>query len=333
MSVDYQKYLAKLHSQNITPDEVIINVAKEITKKAIVDKTRIVAGEANEVYDIEFSDYSHVIVRISRSKKLEFEQEKWAIEKCAGIGIPVPEVLLIKHMVFDDKPLHICIQKKLEGEPLERGAIDFYSFSEDRKKEIMLQAGEILSKIHSIKTKDFGELNKDGEGNYKTFAELMRECVDEEKEFMLLAKQVNFDASAMRKVLDILKEKADIVQNIEPILNHNDFGPKHIMIKNETISGILDFGEVCGHSPINDFAKWDYWFGDVAPIEWLKKGYLNKDLFGDNFDEILHWILLSNGLWVLSWYHKQKYLRAVEKAKEKLYKDLEFYTSKYSVSL
>lgn len=333
MSVDYQKYLVRLHAKNATPNEVIINAVKEIAKKAIVGKTRIIAGEANEVYDIEFSDYSHVIVRISRGEKLEFEQEKWAIEKCAEIGILVPEILLIKHTIFDNKPLHICIQKKLEGEPLERGAINFYSFPEDRKKRIMLQAGEILSKIHSIKTQGFGELNKDGEGSYKTFDKLMRECVNEEKELMLVAKQVNFDVNAMRKILDILREKANLTSNIEPILNHNDFGPKHIMIKNETISGILDFGEVCGHSPVNDFAKWDYWFGDVAPIEWLKKGYLNKALFKDDFEEILHWIRLSNGLWVLSWYHKQKYLRAVEKAKEKLYKDLEFYISKHTISL
>jgi len=47
-------------------------------------------------------------------------------------------------------------------------------------------------------------------------------------------------------------------------------------------------------------------------------------LFLENFDEILHWIRLNNGLGVLWWYYDQKYFEAVEKAKEKLYKDLSF---------
>lgn len=97
------------------------------------------------------------------------------------------------------------------------------------------------------------------------------------------------------------------------------------MIKGNEISGILDWGEVEGHSPINDFAKWDYWFGDELPLEWLKEGYQNKAIFDDNFEWMLHWVRLNNGLGVLWWYYKQNYSKAIEKAKNKLLKDLEFY--------
>jgi len=323
---DYQKYLDDLHSQLTTPDEVIFDVVKEVLNKEVVSKTKIIAGEANEVYDAELSDNSHVIIRISRANKSEFEQERWAIEKCRRVGVPVPEVLFIKHLDIGGESLHFCIQEKLEGSPLERGDIDFHSFSEERKKKIIFQAGEILSKIHSIKTYGFGEIDKEGKGEFKTLADLMGEHIEQEEEFLSIAKEINFDVEAMKKIFRILKEKNNLSLNIESSLNHNDFGPKHIMIKDDKITGILDFGEVCGHSPVNDFAKWDYWFSNETPLEWLKEGYSNKTLFVQNFEEILHWIRLNNGLGVLWWYHNKKYLEAVEKAKDKLYKDLSFYS-------
>lgn len=324
---DYKKYLADLHSQLTTPDEIIFDAVKEATNKTVINKNKIIAGEANEVYDVELSDNSHVIIRISRAEKQEFEQERWAIEKCREIGIPVPKILNLKHISFENKPLHICVQEKLEGEPLERGGINFHSFSEERKKKIIFQTGEILSKIHSIKTVGFGKLNESGKGSFTTFPELMREHVNQEKDYLSIAKDINFDLTAMKKIFRILKEKSDLFPDMEPVLNHNDFGPKHIMVKDDKITGILDFGEVSGHSPVNDFAKWDYWFSDEIPLDWLKRGYSNKTLFDDHFDEILHWIRLNNGLGVLWWYHSKNYSEAVEKAKQKLYNDLAFYSS------
>jgi Ser/Thr protein kinase RdoA (MazF antagonist) len=108
-----------------------------------------VAGEANEVYDVELIGDNHIIIRISRADKLEFEQERWAIEKCREVGVPVPVVLLIKHIETEQGPLHICVQEKLEGVPLERGGLDFGTFPEERKKRIIFQAGEMLAKVQN----------------------------------------------------------------------------------------------------------------------------------------------------------------------------------------
>ncbi len=207
---------------------------------------------------------------------------------------------------------------------MERGEINFYSFSEKRKREIIFKAGEILSKIHSIKTNGFGELDGSGNGLFTNFSDLMQEHIGQEEDFLSIAKEIDFNLVAMKKVFRILKEKK-LFMSTKSVLNHNDFGPKHIMVKNDKITGILDFGEVSGHSPINDFAKWDYWFSNEIPLDWLKSGYSNKNLFDSHFDEILHWIKLNNGLSVLWWYYTQNYSEAVEKAKQKLYDDLAFY--------
>ena len=67
------------------------------------------------------------------------------------IGVPVPEVLLIKHVKTEDKLLSFCVQKKVEGEVLDRGNINFGKYDRNLQRRIINQAGEILEKINSIK--------------------------------------------------------------------------------------------------------------------------------------------------------------------------------------
>lgn len=95
---DYQKYLSDIHAKLVTPDEVLNTVIKEATGETLISKKKIIAGEANEVYDVLLSNDNNVIIRISRSEKPDFEQEKWAINECGNIGVPVPEILQVKHL-------------------------------------------------------------------------------------------------------------------------------------------------------------------------------------------------------------------------------------------
>ena len=178
---DYEDYLVNLHSQSSTPEKIISDTIQEVTKKEVVGKTRIIAGESNEVYEIELSDDSHLIIRITIEEDRDFEQEQWAINKCQMLNLPVPNILLIKHLTTENKALHICVQSKLEGEPMERGSFDFRSMPKDRVRKIIYQAGEVLSKIHSVPTDGFGYLDKNGRGPHKTLADLMSEHIPNEE--------------------------------------------------------------------------------------------------------------------------------------------------------
>lgn len=321
---DYTDYLHTLHNQILTPDEIIRSLTKEATRKDLLSKTRIIAGEANEVYDIELWDHEHVILRISRSETNPFEKENWAIKSCRIAGVPAPYVLLTKQVELKDETIYICIQQKLPGEPLERGNIDFSTFSTGQKQRIISQAGEILSIIHSIGTDGFGDLDADGKGEFDSYSSLLREHVDHSQQFMEMAEKIGFENNSMGKALSILDAFSRTSPNIPAVLNHNDFGPKHILLDGGEITGIIDFGEVCGNSPVNDLAKWDYWFSYLAPLEWLTNGYTNKSLFDDDFVRHLHTSRIHIGLDVLWWYFDQNYIKAIQQAKDKLYADITF---------
>lgn len=323
--LEYDQYLADLHTKLNIPDQTLQEVVKEATGLLFVSKQRIIAGEVSEVYDLTLENKDQIIARISRKEEPDYEQEKWAIDQGQKAGVPVPEILLIKNLILDNQQISLCVQKKLVGDPLERGKIDYHDLDGDYLKKMIVKSGEILSRIHSVSTAGFGELNGQGEGRFKNFHDLMAEKVEQEEKYRQMASDINFDLQIMEMVLQIMKNNLGQAQDIKPVLVHGDFAPKHIMVKGDEVTGILDWGEVTGNSPIFDFARWDYWFGHELPIDWLKEGYTNKALFNQDFEALFHWIRLDIGLGTIWWYHKQKYHRGVEGAKKKLIDDLKFF--------
>lgn len=321
----YQKYLASVHTKWVTPDEIIQEIVKEGTGKQLASKQRVIAGEANEVYNITLSDNKNVILRISKSAYPNFLQEKWAIEKVEKLGVPTPKILLIKHFTVDGKEKSACLMDKVDGEPLERGKINFDKLDLRLRKNLINQAGEILSKIHSIETQGFGWIIGEGKAEYKTSNDLIDGLLNKHELFEKMAAKEDLDKHIVIKTLGIIKNFKGSYSKIKPHLNHGDYSHKHFMVKDNKITAILDWGGVRSDTPIYDFAWWDYWFGEYIPTEWLKEGYSNKELFDNNFDNFLHLLRLFRGLETLNWYHQEKYKPAVEKAKIKLLKDLEYF--------
>src|SRR3972149_486422 len=200
--LDYKKYLVKMHGKLSTPDEVIRAVVKEGAGH-LVSKKRVIAGEASEVYDITLENKKQVVLRISRSPRPYFLQEKWAIEQVKKLGIPVPVILLIKYLTLGNQKLSFCLMEKVEGEPLERGAINFDSLPLATRKLYILQAGEILSKIHSIKTQGFGSIIGEGKAEYGTSNEVIDNLLKRKERMYKIADSHKFDLKIINESMNI----------------------------------------------------------------------------------------------------------------------------------
>ena len=136
----YHQYLEQKHSKFAVSPSVVDGAVKRATGKAIEERKRIVAGEVNEVYDVQTED-GNLIVRISREEENRFIPEKWAIEKSGEAGVPVPEVLLVDEAEDKDKKVWVSVETKLQGEPFDR----MTDLPEASMKQITEQAGEILA--------------------------------------------------------------------------------------------------------------------------------------------------------------------------------------------
>lgn len=322
---DYKNYLISLHSKRDTPEEIARNVVKEGVGKEPISKRKIVAGEVNEVYEITLSDSSKVILRISPNGSPDFKQEEWAMKKAEELGVPVPKILLIKYLTMRNKEYGFCLMKKINGELLERGKIDFNKLSRDQQQRYLNQAGEILSKIHSIPMIGFGRIVGKGKSRYKNTSQLFANWLDKRDLYEKTAREAVLDLSIVKTAFKLGEDFKEKLLQIQPHLNHGDYFPKHLMVKGGKIIGILDWADIRSDSSVYDFANWDFWVGKHFPTKWLKEGYTNKSLFDDDFEAILHFVKITIGLEVFEWYHKQKYKERVEKTKAKLAQDINYF--------
>ena len=321
---EYNKYLRSLHSEKQTSEEIIRSIVKEGTGKNIVSKRKIIAGEVNEVYEVSLEDGSSIILRISPKSSNDFLKEQWAINKCKEIGVPVPNIVLIKDQVIDSKNWGFCLMERVRGDTLERGKLNFDNLNLDKRRDYIHQAGELLSKIHSITTTGWGWIIKN-KGEYKNSDILFENWTSKRENYEAMAREEDIELHIINKAVKLIEEFKAKYENQTPSLNHADFANKHFMVKRGKIVAILDWGSARSDSPVYDFANWDFWFGEDIPTKWLKEGYSNKKLFDGDFQDFLHFIRITKALENLDWYHKQKYQEMVGKIKVKLIEDIGYF--------
>jgi len=211
------------------------------------------------------------------------------------------------------------------GTALERGDVDFQSLPEEKRKQYINQAGEILSQIHSITRSGFGWINAEGESEFSTAYPIFDHFRQNREDIFALLTKHGVKNGSVTKALHILESYKQIYAKKSPVLNHGDFGHKHIMVENKKIKGILDWGSIRSDIPEYDFANWEYWYGTCIPTIWLKEGYQNKALFTKEFDELTHVIMLIKGIETIYWYSKEGYNEMIERCSAKFNTTLSYF--------
>ena len=298
----YSDFIKDKHERLFNTDQAIIDsVVFKVTDSKIALQEKIMKGEANEVYSVVTESGQEVIVRISHHKNPRFQPEKWALDECRKLGIPVPEVLHIESFNLDNKKIEVCVESKLSGTPVKELR---EGLSEGEVAVILRKAGEILSRINSIKVEGFGDLDENGRGEYKTIQEVLDSHHLDQNEMLETAENISLDTEIVKKAFRIIRG-ANLSNTTEARLLHNDFAPKHILVKGDNITGILDFETVEGGDPIREFARWTFYFGSSWPVQYLKEGYTDKSIFTDDFDEKLKLWRIYFGLSSLDYYVKE----------------------------
>ncbi|GAB4469455.1 MAG: hypothetical protein OHK0029_42100 [Armatimonadaceae bacterium] len=66
-----------------------------------------------------------------------------------------------------------------------------------------------------------------------------------------------------------------------PVLCHGDFLPEHLLVDDDgTLTGVLDFGEFQGSTPIHDLAHLKMECPQID-LKWLRFGYLAPEMWND----------------------------------------------------
>lgn len=321
---NYQSFLENLHGKLNTSDEVLEAVVKNAVGYGVKEKTKVVEGEVNEVYDITPTHGENIIVRISRAEHNRFEAEKWALDKCRETGVPVPLTHLISEVETDKEKLHVCVESKIEGVSLQT-LIKQNILSQNEIRELTISAGEILSKIHSVNTKGFGEISSSGVGEFETWSEYMLNKANKRESVLKEARKIGVDDKLVQQAFAILDKNKDIYENTDSRLAHSDYGIKHMLIHKGKINGIIDFENCRGADIVYDFSWWNY-FGQNRPsVEWLIEGYKKDGNLGENFETRMHLVKIRIALDLLMYYGDTGHSFAKDITVRNLTEDISFF--------
>jgi aminoglycoside phosphotransferase (APT) family kinase protein len=316
----YKKYLEQKHASFGTKTEVINDIFANALGTEVQEINRIVAGEVNEVYLVQTKD-GNFILRISREKKAKFLAERWALDQTREVGVPAPTMLYVGEIKASNETLKVCVENKLPGEPLGEESTKA-KLTEQEIKNIGYEEGELLAKIHSIKTSGFGKLKAGGVGELNNWSEYVLKHFNRGNNDGLIdqAKQIGISKDQIELAIATLKKYEAVYTIATPHLLHGDYGPKHLLIKDGHIVGVLDFENCMGGDPVYDFA-WGRYFDHTTP----KEGYLAHTSLPDDFELRVNLYGLRLGLDMIWYYVAENHTTGIVHAKKKMIENLKYF--------
>ncbi len=169
-----------------------------------------------------------------------FPSERWAIERVREHGVPAPRVIAVdtsKSLV----PVQYMLAERLPG----------YR-AKDSTPAMCRELGEMLARIHSVKTAGYGRVDENGNGSRKDWVANIN------MDRRMLPELANTDHSLAIRAESVYD---DLEKYPQPsCLVHGDFGLHNMLFSNEKLTGIFDFsgksdspyldiGDVLRHAP------------------------------------------------------------------------------------
>jgi aminoglycoside phosphotransferase (APT) family kinase protein len=200
---------------------------------------------------------------VFKSPKNDFQMifnEEFAIKKCTIRKIPSPKVLV--------KSKKYIIESLIEGKELSK-----LKLSKSNKLKIYFQIGKLMRKIHSIKTKGYGNFTYKGRGKFSSLKQYKKYLENNiKKNIDSISKKNLFSKFELEKINNYSKN-INLINCLNPVLNHADIAEDHIFIQNDKISGIIDFADLESDDPMMDFTRLYVKIYGTELFQALKKGY------------------------------------------------------------
>lgn len=269
--------------------------------------TRIIRGESHEVYDVTVGvDDTAYIVRISPQKTAHFDAERWAIRQVSRHHVPAPQSIRIGAYANTDHPIVIEAYPKIIGE-----AVDIWDPTFDRLsyKPHVLEAGALLRRIHSVPTLHYGPLDAMGIGAFPTFMDRIMSVMNQLGAFEpLLANQCTH----------VYQRAYALFRSAPSHLVHGDYAPKHFILHNGSVAGIIDWEGVESGPYYLDFGRWSHYYHEQLPIRWLLEGYGATEKEQMSIRTVLPYMELFWACHSLLFYSQHNYREQADEDTEKI---------------
>jgi len=247
-----------------TPRRLIDSVVRSVCDREVEGVVRLTAGGINETYRVQLPNDVTVVVRIARQPVSWFTDEEHVMAQARGVGVPTPEVLGVEQVDHDGELLSFSIQRLVPGRSLDELAGELPASDLER---LVMDGGELLARVHSIPPDPDRGIRHELQPPDEHFVGRVTRVVDQ-----ALGPAA---AAVVRRGADVLSK--EVMTRLAPRLSlaHGDWLPKHLLIDDGAIVGVIDWEFAGPASPAFDFAMWEVSAGDPLHdrSDLLRRGY------------------------------------------------------------
>ncbi|WP_325166664.1 phosphotransferase [Viridibacillus soli] len=212
-------------------------------------------------------------LRILPEQDYSFATEVKVHDTLINKGVKVPKVIHFEHKNHLTG-LSLMIMDEMAGQ----GLSDCSNYMDIKNFEnVIYDAGTQLALINQIPVDGFGWIDKNNPitlaGEHDSFKAYYHEHYEND---LSLLSNYPFNIDEIKNIRDILETGFKLFDRKESYLVHGDFDPTHIFQENGYFTGIIDFGEIMGSSPLYDlghFKLHDGESGNKKGFEALLRGY------------------------------------------------------------
>src|ERR687884_1140115 len=245
-----------------TPRPVIDSVVRSVYGREVERLVRLTAGGLHETYRVEVRNGLPVVVRIARQSTPWFSDEERIMAQAREVGVPTPEVVGVEQVNNEGELLSFSVLRLVPGRSLDELAGVLPASDLER---LVMDGGELLARVHSV-VPDRGirhELQPPDERFVGRLARVVDQALGP-----AAAAVVELGADLLRQ--EVLTRPAPRLS-----LAHGDWLPKHLLIDDDAIVGVIDWERAGPASPAFDFAMWEVSAGDALHdrSDLLRRGY------------------------------------------------------------
>jgi aminoglycoside phosphotransferase (APT) family kinase protein len=189
-------------------------------------------------YVVSFEDGQKVLLRIGNIDSYERKSTEFELlRQVKRLNVQSPEPLELGEI----NELNLCyyIVTYIEGEEA-RECLDLYTKEEQYK--IGVSAGKDLAKIHQIQAS-------------REITPWYDRAVSKHYRYVEAYKTCGIKLHNDENILAFIEENKHLLKSRPNLLQHDDFGPSNIIIKDKKYSGVIDFNNFDWGDPYHDFVK------------------------------------------------------------------------------
>lgn len=250
-------------------DSTVIKLVWSLDHSDEPSSVRRLSGNSHRVYECTSADGHSSIMRLADPSRARFNTEAAIIDRCGAEGLPVPRVLYSGTVDVADQAVAVMVQAKADGVTLTQAAAER---GLDRSAELVVGAGELLARIHAIKTTGFGPVDGALHGQAEDFDIWFIDGLATKLES---ARRIAADASDLvDQAAVLLEQHRPLLQTSEATLCHGDFSPNNILANDDGITAVIDWESAKSGPPGLDIGWWDCFFETpLTPVDALIEGY------------------------------------------------------------